>query len=104
MSRPGRTPAPVADFGLSPVDPTTSDDIRLYDFSYDPGGVGISSRSWDFGDGDASTKRSPRHRFDMDGTYEVSLAVITFDGRETSTVRTVRVRPAEPARRELESK
>ena len=93
MSRPRKVPAPIADFGLSPADPTTTDDIRLYDFSYDPGGVGISTRSWDFGDGDASTKPSPRHRFDTDGTYEVRLAVTTFDGREKSIARKVRVRP-----------
>ena len=98
VSPPDRTPAPVADFGLSPADPTTSDDIRLDDFSYDPGGVGISSRSWDFDDGDASTKPSPRHRFDTGGTYDVRLTVTTFDGRETSIVRTVRVRPGQAAR------
>lgn len=67
MSKARVVPAPVADFGLSPTHPTTADEIRLYDFSYDPGGVGISSRSWDFGDGDASAKASPRHRFDTEG-------------------------------------
>jgi PKD repeat protein len=84
-------PKPVADFGLSPTDPTTVDEIRLYDFSYDPGGVGIASRSWDFGDGDASAKPSPRHRFETSGTYRIRLTITTFDGRERSSVRAVRV-------------
>jgi PKD repeat protein len=88
---------PVADFGISPVQPSPADDVRLYDFSYDPDGVGIASRSWDFGDGDTSTKKSPRHCFDIDGTYEVRLAVTTFDGREASTVRAVRVEAARVA-------
>jgi PKD repeat protein len=93
-----KSSAPIADFGLSPANPNTKDDIRLYDFSYDTGGIGISTRSWDFGDGDASTKVSPRHRFDTGGIYDVRLTVTTFDGRETSIVRTVRVRSADAAR------
>jgi PKD repeat protein len=70
--------------------------VRLYDFSYDPGGVGISIRNWEFGDGDTSTKVSPRHRFEADGTYDVCLTVTTFDGRKTTITRTVRVGGAEP--------
>lgn len=81
--------APVADFGLGPATPTTADEVRLYDFSYDPSGVGISSRGWDFGDGDASAGPSPRHRFGAAGTYRIRLTVTTFDGREQTTERTV---------------
>jgi PKD repeat protein len=97
---------PVADFGLSRIDPAATEDVRLYDFSYDPGGIGISIRSWDFGDGDGSTRVSPQHRFDSGGVYEIRLAVTTFDGRESSTVRAVQVRPvvdgaAEPGERDL---
>ncbi|TML66023.1 MAG: PKD domain-containing protein [Actinobacteria bacterium] len=91
VSRPRSTPPPVADFGLSPAHPKTADDVRLYDFSYDPGGVGIATRRWDFGDGDTSTKVSPRHRFDSGGSYDVRLTVTTFDGRETTAVRSLRV-------------
>jgi cytochrome c len=91
VSRLRSTPPPIADFGLSPAHPAVADEVRLYDFSYDPGGVGISIRSWDFGDGDTSTKVSPRHRFETEGSYDVQLTVTTFDGRKTTTVRTVRV-------------
>jgi len=94
MTRRRVTPSPVADFGLSPTDPTMTDEIRLYDFSYDPGGIGIASRSWVFGDGDASARASPRHRFDAEGTYRIRLTVTTFDGRKRSTTRTVRVTQA----------
>jgi PKD repeat protein len=84
---------PVADFGISPAAPTTSDDIRLYDFSFDPDGRGIASHRWDFGDGDTSRKRSPRHRFDSPGGYDVRLEVTTPDGRTCSIVRQLQVRP-----------
>jgi PKD repeat protein len=92
MTRKRPLPMPVVDFGLNPTEPTTADEIRLYDFSYDPGGIGISTRSWDFGDGDASAKAAPRHRFDAGGTYRIRLTVTTFDGRKKSSTRTVRVR------------
>jgi len=85
--------APVADFGLSPAHPSTADEIRLYDFSYDPGGIGISSRGWDFGDGDRSPCASPRHRFHAAGIYQIRLTVTTFDGRVQTAVRVVRVQP-----------
>jgi PKD repeat protein len=55
------------------------------------GGIGIATRRWDFGDGDRSTKVSPRHRFDGGGSDDVRLTVTTFDGRETTTVRIVSV-------------
>lgn len=91
VSRPRRTPPPIADFGLSPAHPAVADEVRLYDFSYDPGGIGISIRRWEFGDGDTSSKVSPRHRFETDGTYEVRLTVTTFDGRDATVARSVRV-------------
>lgn|SRR5262245_7191749 len=91
-------PVPVANFYFYPSDPTTFDNVQFNDQSSDPGGQGIATRSWDFGDGgggtvsDTSSSCCPTHRYASDGDYEVTLTVVTTDGRTASTSRTVSVR------------
>ncbi len=85
-------PQPVASFGFSPGDPTVFDTVQFFDFSFDPGGVGIASQDWSLGDGTTATGCCPTHRYAADGDYTVQLTVTTFDGRTASTSQTVMVR------------
>ncbi len=86
------TPPPVANFGFSPGDPSVFDTIQFFDFSFDPGEVGIQSQAWDFGDGATATGCCPTHRYAADGDYTVQLTVTTFDGRTASASQIVQVR------------
>ena len=74
-------PSPVASFVSEPAEPAAGEAIRLFDLSYDPGGVGIAHLAWDLGDGTTSVGRQPTHRFARDGVYAVTLHVTTRDGR-----------------------
>jgi len=72
---------PMAAFDYEPADPTTSDIIEFSDLSEDTNGDGeIVAWTWDFGDGDVSYERNPRHRYPEQGTYEVRLTVIDDRG------------------------
>ena len=79
-------------FYYSPADPSSFDTIQFYDQSFDPGGSGFASKSWDFGDGAGATGCHPRHRYPADGTYRLTLTVWTKDGRTDSTSRDLLVR------------
>jgi PKD repeat protein len=48
-------------FYYYPYDPSAFDTIQFYDYSQDPGGAGIASRVWDFGNGTTSTAQDPTH-------------------------------------------
>lgn len=79
-------------FYFSPGDPSIFDTIRFYDQSFDPAGLGIVSQSWSFGDGATASGCCPTHRYEVDGTYTLTLTVTTTDGRTASTSRDVIVR------------
>ena len=79
-------------FYYNPRDPSIFDDVQFYDQSYDPAGLGITSRSWDFGDGASATGCCPTHRYPADGTYTLTLTVTTPDGRSASRSRDLLVR------------
>jgi len=87
-------PVPVAGFSFYPSDPSTFDTIGFFDSSYDPGGQGFSSQSYDFGDGSSSSDSSccTSHRYAADGDYTVIHSVRTTDGRADTTARVVNVR------------
>lgn len=85
-------PPPVASFGFFPFEPSVFDDVQFFDQSFDPAGIGIQTRHWDFGDGATGAGFNPTHRYAADGDYQVSLTVTTFDGRTDSTTRTLQVR------------
>jgi len=86
------TPPPVANLFYYPSDPTAFDVVQFIDQSYDPGGVGISARAWQFGDGATGSDCCPTHRYATDGSYTTQLTVTTPDGRTASTSQTVLVR------------
>ncbi len=49
------------------------------------GSAGITSWSWDFGDGTTSTDQNPTHTYNTIGTYDVSLTVNSGADVETKT-------------------
>ena len=50
-----------------------------------PGDSPITSYAWDFGDGGASTEPDPKHTYEEEGSYTVSLTVSTAAGSDTAT-------------------
>jgi PKD repeat protein len=86
------TPPPTAQFGFFPSDPSIFDSVQFDDFSSDPGGLGIQSEVWSFGDGTTATGCCPTHRFAVDADYTVKLTVTTPDGRSSSTSQVVHVK------------
>jgi len=82
---------PVAAFVVDPPEPSAGERIRLLDLSYDPCGEGIALHAWDLGDGTTSTEPDPEHRFEADGTYDVTLHVTAADGRVGVATALVRV-------------
>lgn len=86
------TPPIVADFFFNPSDPSVLGTVQFCDYSFDPGGVGFQSMTWDFGDGATSTDNCAFHQYAADGDYTVQHSVTTFDGRTASTSQVVQVR------------
>jgi len=84
-------PAPQADFYFIPFDPSKYDTIQFYDFSSDPGGVGIQSATWDFGDGSAAHDLFVFHKYAADGDYQITHSVTTYDGRSASITKTIQI-------------
>lgn len=85
------TPPPAAGFGFQPSDPSIFDSVQFFDQSFDPGGVGIQSQAWTFGDGATATGCCPIHQYTKDGDYTAGLKVTTADGRTASTSQVVQV-------------
>jgi PKD repeat protein len=83
---------PTAGFALSPLEPSTSESVQLFDCSQDPGEVGIAWRAWDFGDGFTGVGSSPVHRYAREGRYTVTLTLATFDGRVGCAAQVIDVR------------
>jgi len=85
-------PLPVAGLGFYPSDPSVFDTIQFNDQSYDPGGAGFETFTWDFGDGTTSIDPFPTHRYAKDGDYTIQHSVTTGDDRSASTSQVVQVR------------
>jgi PKD repeat protein len=95
------TPVPVADWVTGPSDPSTFDVVQFFSFSHDPGGVGITSESWDFGDGATAEGCCPQHSYPAEGDYDVTLEVTTGDGRSTAVTKTLHVETHDVAIRKV---
>lgn len=79
----GGNQPPVADFSFT-LDAENPFQVYFEDSSRDSDGS-ISSWSWDFGDGNSSSQRSPIHTYGSLGTYNVTLTVTDNEGAERST-------------------
>ncbi|MBP9008053.1 MAG: PKD domain-containing protein [Methanospirillum sp.] len=67
--------------------------LNEYKFSTDaPEGL---KYSWDFGDGTRAEGPSPSHRFDMEGTYRVSLVITGTCGCNAIAVKELKIKPKE---------
>jgi PKD repeat protein len=86
------TPPPTVNFGFMPPDPSVFDLVQFFDFTFDPGQIGIESWAWQFGDGTGASGNGVTHRYAADGDYTVQLTVTTFDGRSASGSQVVHVR------------
>jgi PKD repeat protein len=73
----------VAGFTASPTSGVKPLDVQFNDIS--TSASGITSWSWDFGDGGTSTAQSPLYQYTTEGTYTVSLTVTGTDGSDTET-------------------
>ena len=66
-------------------------DVQFSDQSHDRDGDAIVSRVWDFGDGNGSTERAPRHAYDAKGVFPVTLTVTDAAGKSASLTQELRV-------------
>jgi PKD repeat protein len=87
---------PIAEFTVSPSDPSIQDEVNITDNSSDPDGT-VTSWFWDFGDGTTSTSKNPSHKFSQKGEWKITLTVTDNDGAETSITNTVAVVNLPPA-------
>lgn len=87
--------APMAAFEQQ-FDSTCTGRNKFYDHTQG----GVSSWLWNFGDGNTSTEQNPRHEYQSNGTFTVSLTATNSQGSSTSTSKQVYVnRPAMPITR-----
>jgi len=70
----------IADFTVNVTSGEAPLAVQFTDLS---SGDGITSWSWDFGDGGTSTERNPKHTYTAEGTYTVTLMVINAHGSNT---------------------
>ncbi|KAF1078663.1 PKD domain-containing protein [Methanogenium sp. MK-MG] len=84
---------PVASFTFSPASPVVGQAVSFTDAST---GDGITSWSWDFGDGQGNTLQNPSHAYASAGTYTVSLTVTNAAGTSSPYTRSVTVTAENP--------
>ncbi len=72
------TIAPIANFSFSPNDAPQQTEIRFSNQS-----VGFNSYEWDFGDGQTTTDRNPKHEYEVGGNYVVTLIAENCLGTDT---------------------
>ena len=70
---------PVASFSWKPKKIAVRNEIKFIDKSYDLDGY-IVNHTWNFGDGNISFEKNPKHRYSKAGIYNVSLCIIDNDG------------------------
>jgi PKD repeat protein len=83
----------VADFTVSPTNPTISFGTNTVFFDATPSSPGVTIWTWDFGDGSSGTGQRPAHTYVRRGTWVVRLTVGDDAGRSATTTRNVTVAP-----------
>ncbi len=81
---------PIADFGISPTNPTTADKVTFISKSYDTDGT-IVAWLWSFGDGTTSSVQTPSHKYTAAKKYTVKLTVTDNDGATGSVTKQITV-------------
>ena len=71
--------APVAAFTANVTTGNAPLSVRFTDLST---GKGITTRAWEFGDGENSTEQNPSHTYTAEGNYTVKLTVANEGGRD----------------------
>lgn len=57
----------------------------------------INGYSWDFGDGNSSSRKNPNHKYASTGTYDVKLIVLQNGGVKDSTIKKITINPVPSA-------
>lgn len=92
-----------AAFRFEPEMPTIFDEVRFFDETTLNRGE-IVSWVWDFGDGTRAFEPNPTHQYAADGDYTVTLTVVSDEGVEATTRRTLTVfTPKLSVRREIDT-
>ncbi|MCX6666611.1 MAG: DUF2341 domain-containing protein, partial [Euryarchaeota archaeon] len=81
---------PAANFTYAPSQPTTADTIQFTDTSVDSDG-NIVFWLWNFGDSNTSNTQNPTHRYQIPGTYPVTLTVTDNDGATNTTTKPITI-------------
>ena len=74
---------PIANFEAAPAEGTVPLTVAFTDKS-GKGSHDITAWEWNFGDDNTSTDQHPRHTYNQEGTYDVTLTVKDDCGKETS--------------------
>jgi PKD repeat protein len=78
--------APTANFSATPTQICIGAAVNFTDLST-AGGSPITSRAWDFGDGNSSTLTNPSHTYTTPGTYTITLVVTASNGQADPEVK-----------------
>jgi len=88
------TPTTIsADFTFSPTNPSITNGTNHVLFDSTPSSAGVTTWTWDFGDGGSSTLAKPTHTFTNSATWVVRLTVGDASGRTATITRNVTVTP-----------
>ncbi len=85
---------PVANFGWQKN--CVNDTIRFSDSSNTATSF-VNKWYWQFGDGDTSTQKNPKHKYATHGTYQVKLKIFNEGGCDDSITKTVTIYPSPKA-------
>ena len=84
----------VVDFTFSPTDPAIAAGTNAVIFDATPSGPGVTTWTWDFGDGtSAGSGQRVSHTFTRAGTWVVRLTINDAAGRNATTTKNVPVKP-----------
>ncbi|WP_132058244.1 PKD domain-containing protein [Halorussus amylolyticus] len=89
----GEDEPPDAELEISsPDDPVEGEQV-VFDASNSTDDTGIAAYRWDFGDNETATGETVTHRYDGNGTFEVTLEVVDEGGQNATETEDVEVLP-----------